>query len=114
MEFTVELVVSVVFLLVDELEMLVVFSFDVEFKTSFVVSFVDEFVIVDVDCCTVKLVVFAACWVSLVAYIPHELNKAILNMISIAKNNFFVILPPPYPKVTPAEFHNLRICFLKV
>ena len=109
-----DLLVLVVLLLVDELEILVVFSLDADFNVSVEASFVDEFVIVDIACSIVKLVVFPASWVSLVAYIPHELNKAILNMTSIAKNNLFVILPPPYPKNTPIGPHNIRIYFLKI
>ena len=51
-----------------------------------------------------EFVVFA---VETVADTLSKLSNAILKKISIAKNIFFVILPPPDPKTMSMWFHNL-------
>ena len=42
-----------------------------------------------------------------------KLSNATPKTISVAKNNFTLILPPPCPKITPTIFNNFNIHFLK-
>jgi hypothetical protein len=47
--------------------------------------------------------------VALAADTLLKVSNATLKTMSIAKNNFTLILPPPCPKTTPAIFNNLNI-----